>query len=55
MAAVREKTQFELPRGFIGRILLMSMNLGLALEDMGVAIRVYHQALAKGAGHRLPL
>ena len=33
----------------------MSMNLGLALVDVGVAIRVYHQALEKGAGHRLPL
>jgi len=28
MDAEREKTQFELPRGFAGRILLMSMNLG---------------------------
>ena len=26
----------------------MSMNLGLALVDVGVAIRVYHQALEKG-------
>ena len=28
MDAERGKTQFELPRGFAGRILLMSMNLG---------------------------
>jgi len=28
MVAEREKTQFELPRGFAGRILLMSMNRG---------------------------
>ena len=28
MDTERKKTQFELPRGFIGRILLMSMNLG---------------------------
>jgi len=28
MGAGRGKTQFELPRGFVGRILLMSMNLG---------------------------
>ena len=28
MEAERGKTQFELPRGFVGRILLMSMNLG---------------------------
>ena len=28
MGAERGKTQFELPRGFVGRILLMSMNLG---------------------------
>ena len=28
MDAERVKTQFELPRGFAGRILLMSMNLG---------------------------
>ena len=28
MDAKRDKTQFELPRGFVGRITLMSMNLG---------------------------
>jgi ubiquinone/menaquinone biosynthesis C-methylase UbiE len=28
MDAEKGKTQFELPRGFTGRILLMSMNLG---------------------------
>jgi ubiquinone/menaquinone biosynthesis C-methylase UbiE len=28
MESERGKTQFELPRGFVGRILLMSMNLG---------------------------
>jgi len=33
----------------------MSMNLGLALEDIGVAIRIYGQALEKRVGQRLPL
>lgn len=33
----------------------MSMNLGLALEDMAVAIRVYRQALEKGVGRKVPL
>ncbi len=33
----------------------MSMNLGLALEDIGVAIHVYHKALKKGIGKNLLL
>jgi len=33
----------------------MSMNLGLALEDVGVAIHIYGQALEKRVGQRLPL
>ena len=33
----------------------MSMNLGLALDDMATAIRVYQLARAKGIGVELPL
>ena len=34
---------------------IISINLGLALEDMATAILVYRQALEKGIGQRLPL
>jgi len=34
---------------------IMAMNLGLALEDMGVAIYIYRQAVEKGVGRKLPL
>lgn len=33
----------------------MSLNLGLALDDMATAIRVYHRARTLGLGHELPL
>jgi ornithine cyclodeaminase/alanine dehydrogenase len=33
----------------------MSINLGLALDDMATAIRLYHRALEAGVGTRLPL
>ena len=33
----------------------MSINLGLALEDMATAVLVYRRALRRGAGLRLPL
>lgn len=33
----------------------MSLNLGLALDDMATAIRVYHRARALGLGRELPL
>jgi ornithine cyclodeaminase/alanine dehydrogenase-like protein (mu-crystallin family) len=33
----------------------MSMNLGLALDDMATAIRVYHSAKEQGIGTKLPL
>ncbi|MBI2387319.1 MAG: ornithine cyclodeaminase family protein [Elusimicrobia bacterium] len=33
----------------------MSINLGLALEDMATAVLVYRRALSRGAGRRLPL
>ena len=33
----------------------MTINLGLALEDMATAIRIYHRALSKGLGVELPL
>jgi ornithine cyclodeaminase/alanine dehydrogenase len=33
----------------------MSMNLGLALDDMATAIRIYKLAKAKGIGQELPL
>jgi ornithine cyclodeaminase/alanine dehydrogenase-like protein (mu-crystallin family) len=33
----------------------MSMNLGLALDDMATAIRIYRLAKAKGIGAELPL
>jgi ornithine cyclodeaminase/alanine dehydrogenase len=32
-----------------------SVNLGLALDDMATAIRIYERALAEGIGTRLPL
>ncbi len=34
---------------------IIAMNLGLALEDMGVTIRVYQRALEEGVGRKLPL
>ena len=34
---------------------IMSMNLGLALEDVAVAIHIYQMALEKGIGRKLPL
>jgi|SRR5271157_345120 len=34
---------------------IMSMNLGLAIEDVAVAIRVYGEAKKKGVGRMLPL
>jgi len=34
---------------------IISINLGLALEDMATAILVYRQALEKGIGQQLPL
>jgi len=34
---------------------IISINLGLALEDMATAILVYRAALEKGVGQRLPL
>jgi ornithine cyclodeaminase/alanine dehydrogenase-like protein (mu-crystallin family) len=33
----------------------MAMNLGIALEDMAVAIKVYARAKERGLGTRLPL
>jgi len=33
----------------------MSMNLGLALDDMATAIRIYKSAMARGMGVELPL
>jgi ornithine cyclodeaminase/alanine dehydrogenase len=33
----------------------MTINLGLALEDMATAIRIYHRAKSKGLGVELPL
>ena len=33
----------------------ISLNLGIALDDMATAIRLYHRALEAGAGTRLPL
>ncbi len=33
----------------------ISINLGLALEDVAVGIRVYERAVAQGIGQRLPL
>jgi len=33
----------------------MAINLGLALEDMATATRIYREALAQGLGTRLPL
>jgi ornithine cyclodeaminase/alanine dehydrogenase len=34
---------------------IIAMNLGIALEDMAVAIQVYERARAQGIGTRLPL
>lgn len=34
---------------------IISMNLGLALEDMATAIRIYERAVAQGIGTQLPL
>jgi ornithine cyclodeaminase/alanine dehydrogenase len=34
---------------------IMSMNLGLALEDVAVATHIYQTALEKGIGRKLPL
>ena len=34
---------------------IISVNLGLALEDVATAQLIYRQALARGAGVRLPL
>jgi len=34
---------------------IMSINLGLAIEDMATAIRIYHQATEMGIGQRLEL
>jgi ornithine cyclodeaminase/alanine dehydrogenase-like protein (mu-crystallin family) len=33
----------------------MAMHLGLAIEDMVTAIRIYEKAVAQGIGTRLPL
>jgi ornithine cyclodeaminase/alanine dehydrogenase-like protein (mu-crystallin family) len=33
----------------------MAMHLGLAIEDMVTAIRIYENAVAQGIGTRLPL
>jgi ornithine cyclodeaminase/alanine dehydrogenase-like protein (mu-crystallin family) len=33
----------------------ISINLGLALDDMATAIRIYHKALELGIGAELPL
>lgn len=33
----------------------MAINLGLALDDMATAIRIYHRARERGLGTRLPL
>jgi ornithine cyclodeaminase/alanine dehydrogenase-like protein (mu-crystallin family) len=33
----------------------MSINLGLALDDMATSIRIYKRALAQGIGTFLPL
>jgi ornithine cyclodeaminase/alanine dehydrogenase-like protein (mu-crystallin family) len=33
----------------------MAINLGIALDDMATAIRIFHQAKEKGVGVRLPL
>jgi ornithine cyclodeaminase/alanine dehydrogenase-like protein (mu-crystallin family) len=34
---------------------IMSMNLGVAIEDMAVAVRIYEEAKRKGIGKKLPL
>jgi ornithine cyclodeaminase/alanine dehydrogenase-like protein (mu-crystallin family) len=34
---------------------IMSMNLGLAIEDMATAMLVYEKAKARGYGRKLPL
>jgi len=34
---------------------IMSMNLGVAIEDMAVAVQIYEEAMRKGRGKKLPL
>ena len=34
---------------------IMSMNLGVAIEDMAVAAKIYHAAVGKGSGQKLPV
>lgn len=34
---------------------IMSMNLGVAIEDMAVAVKIYEEARRKGIGKKLPL
>ncbi|MBC8234501.1 ornithine cyclodeaminase, partial [bacterium] len=34
---------------------IISINLGLALEDIAVGIKIYQQAIEKGIGQKLPL
>ena len=34
---------------------IISMNLGLALEDIATAIRIYERAVERGVGAELPL
>jgi ornithine cyclodeaminase/alanine dehydrogenase-like protein (mu-crystallin family) len=34
---------------------IMSMNLGVAIEDMAVAVQIYEDARRKGRGKELPL
>ena len=34
---------------------IMSMNLGVAIEDMAVAVKIYEEARRKGRGKKLPL
>jgi ornithine cyclodeaminase/alanine dehydrogenase-like protein (mu-crystallin family) len=33
----------------------MAMHLGLAVEDVVTAVRIYDRAVAQGIGSRLPL
>jgi ornithine cyclodeaminase/alanine dehydrogenase-like protein (mu-crystallin family) len=33
----------------------MSMNLGVAIEDMAVAVKIYEEARRRGRGRKLPL
>ena len=57
MEAEREKTQFELPRGFVGRILLTSINLGhkSIYKNMAIALELRPEddllEVACGNGH----